>query len=197
MDRKSTAIEATLLDMKFHENGNELWLMSRNSHIIVIDTQQWHVTKAVSSPERYHVKMSSFVSSAFAQDVIHKPSPLPFRSICIGATSTKELVFLTETNTNNAIDFKSFLPWKCAAVKRFRLSPNSKLLAVIAVDGTLKLYSFEFILRQIFYTAQPKFSATDPANMQLDASSNTLHKKVVFTRYASNTVVKNIDLIFL
>lgn len=187
MDRKSTSNESTLLDMKFHENGTELWLMSKNSHIIVIDTQQFHVTKVVSSPDRYHVKKLSFVSSAFAQDVIHKSSSLPFRSICIGATSTKELVFLAETNTNNAIDFKSFLPWKCAAVKHFLISPNSKLLAIITGDGTLKLYSIEFMLRQIYYTMQPKIITTDHVNTQLNGSSYTLDKKVVFTR--SNFII--------
>ncbi|XP_055316276.1 TBC1 domain family member 31 [Sitodiplosis mosellana] len=177
MDKKNAAMDIIFLDMKFHENGNELWLMSKNSYIIVIDAQQWHVIKAVS-PEKYHVKMSSFVSCALAQEVIHKSLSSSFHSLCIGLTSTKKLVFLSESNTNDSIDFKPFLPWKCAAVKRFSLSPNSKLLALISVDGSFKLYSIEFMLLQIFQTVQPKITAINHENMQLNQSLNALDKKV-------------------
>lgn len=190
--RKNAENEAALLDMKFHDNGNELWVMSKNLHIIVFDTQQWHITKAASSPDRYYVKMSSFVSSAFVQNVIHKSSSLSLRSICIGATSSKKLVFLTETDENHAIDFKSFLPWKCVGVKRFVVSPNSELLALIAVDGTLKLYSIEFILRHnVFYTMPPKISTIDHVNKEL----STLDRKVVVTRKASDFVIVKKTLI--
>lgn len=149
IDKKSTANDVwTFMDMQFHQNGGELWLMSKNSYITVIDAQQWFVKKSVSSDERYHIKMSPFVSTTLAQEIIRES----FNSLWIGMTNTKKLVFMSGSNGDNVIDMKPFLPWKCTAVKRFALSPDNKLLALISTDGTLKLYSIEFMLRQIFQT---------------------------------------------
>lgn len=162
--------------MKFHQNGKELWLMSKNCYITVIgcDAQQWHVLKAVS-PERYCVKLLSFLSTHFAQEAIR----MKFNSLWIGVASTGKLVFLSENNTDSVIDLKSFLPWQCSAVKRISISPDNKLLALISADGTLKLYSIEFLLRQIFQTVEPKLTATDHDKMQLNRNLNTLDKKVM------------------
>lgn len=180
-----TNSDINFLDMKFHQNGKELWLMSKNCYITVIGcgAKQWHVLKAVS-PERYYVKMSSFLSTDFAEEAIR----MKFNSLWIGVSSTGKLVFLSENNTDGVIDLKSFLPWQCSAVKRFSISPDNKLLALISSDGTLKLYSIEFLLRQIFQTIQPKLTAIDHEKIQLNRNLNTLDSKVIFTKKAIEIV---------
>lgn len=175
MGKMTASSDVTFVDLQFHQNGNELWLMSKNSHITVIDTQKWHILKTVSQPERYYIKMSSSVSPALAKEAIGKT----LNSLWIGVTSTKQLVFLSENSTNNGIDSKAFVVGVLPSVKRFSLSPDSKFLALLSTDGLLLLYSTQFLLRQTFQTVQSTLPVVDNGNIQLKRSLNAIDKKVI------------------
>lgn len=166
-----------ILDMEFNADGMELWLSCKDSHITVIDTKSWHVTKNVS-PERYYIKSFLLLSPKFTQAVFRKR----MTNVWIGLASTRELVFLLESPTESLIKINKFQPHKCRAIKRLTQSPDDKLLALILADGSLKIYSIEFLLHQIFHTFPAKNIAHGQTCLEQSHGFDTTNKKVYIKR---------------
>lgn len=138
--------------MKFNSSGNELWLSCSDSYLIVIDTNDWHITKNVA-PEEFAITQLQMLATDQIQSILHKKVVTNFG---IGQTnSTDRLVFLTESSNDSTIDIESFTPWKCTSIKRFACSSDGKILAVLQNDGTINFYSMEYLIRQAF---QMKFA---------------------------------------
>lgn len=134
--------------MKFSNNGSELWLSCKDSYLIVINANDWHVIKNVA-PEEFPITKLQMLSTDLVQSIIHKT----VTNFSIGQTNTTDkLAFLTESPKDSTITVESFTPRTCSSIKRFTCSPDSKILALIQNDGTLKLYSMEFLMRQVFQT---------------------------------------------
>lgn len=141
-------------DIEFNENGTELWISCKDSCLIVIDTNDWYVMKNVS-PEDFPITQLQMLPAIQIQSIRHKS----VTNFSIGhINAVDKLAFLTEYANDGTIDVQPFTPWKCASIKRFTCSPDCKILAVIQTDGTLKLYSIEYLMRQVFqmkFTPQP------------------------------------------
>lgn len=132
--------------MNFNENGTELWISCKDSSLILIGTNDWYVTRCVS-PEEYPITQFKMLSTTEIPSTYRKS----LANLSIGQTDTTDkLSFLAECTRTGTINVQLFTPWKCSTIKRFTCSPDSKLLAVIQTDGTLKLYSMEFLVRQAF-----------------------------------------------
>lgn len=137
-----------ITDMKFSSNGNELWVSCKDSYLIVINADDWHVTQSVA-PEEFPITKLQMLSVDQIQSILHKT----VTNFSIGQTNaTDKLLFLTESPKDGTIAIESFTPWECSSIKRFTCSPDSKMLAVIQNDGALKLFSMEFLIRQAFQT---------------------------------------------
>ncbi|XP_031631316.1 uncharacterized protein LOC116345778 [Contarinia nasturtii] len=131
-------------DVNFHQNGMELWIICRNSNIIVMDAQQWIIQKIVSPERSFYMK--SFVSINFEHEAICKP----LHSLWLGVSSNCTLAFLSMHSTDKTINVKSYLPRNCLAIKRLSLSFDNELVALILADGSFKVYSVRFLLYQAF-----------------------------------------------
>lgn len=137
--------------MKFSGNGSELWLSCKDSYLIVIDTNDWHILKSVA-PEEFPIAQLQMLATDQIQSILHKK----VTNFSIGQTdSADKLAFLTESLNDSTITVESFTPWKCSSIKRFACSPNSETLVVLQNDGTISLYSMEYLIRQ---TYQMKFA---------------------------------------
>lgn len=165
--------------MKFSSNGTELWLSCKDSYLIVIDTNDWHVTKNVA-PEEFPITQLQMLSTDQIQSILHKT----VTNFSIGQTNaTDKLTFLTESPKDGTIAVDSFTPWECSSIKRFTCSPDSKILAVIQNDGTLKLYSMEFLIRQVFQTKfAPQSTGFDQTCSKITENLNTFDKNVIYEK---------------
>lgn len=168
-----TNLDDDILDIGFNGNGTELWITCKNLHITVIDTSNWHVTKNVS-PDGFHIKSISRLSTGLTKDIVRQP----LNSLWIGLSNERKFVFLFEKPTESTINVKTFEPWECSGVKHFTQSPDDKMLALIAADGSLKIYSVEFLLRQAFQTLRPSRTAIDQQNLELNHGMKAFDKKV-------------------
>lgn len=171
---KSTRnLDDDILDVGFNGNGTELWITCKDLHITVMDTSNWYVTKNVS-PGGFHIKSISRLSTSLMQDIVRQP----LCSLWIGLSNERKLVFLFEKPTESTINVKTFEPWECSGVKHFTQSPDDEMLALIAADGSLKIYSVEFLLRQAFLTLQPQRTTIDQQNLELNHGMKAFDKKV-------------------
>lgn len=149
--------------MKFNENGSELWFTLKHSHIIVLDTQEWQVTKNVSCK-------TSVIS--FTKAIMSK-STRNSHWICI--SKTDGLVILSENTNNDTIEVNSNItPWK--SIRQLSLSFDGKQLAFIdKSDGSLKLYALDTLLHQTF---QPYKLSENGVYVQLNKNLGLFDKKV-------------------
>lgn len=166
-------LDDIISDMEFNSDGTELWLSCKDSHITVIETNQWHVVKNVS-PDSFYIKTLIRLSASMAQDIFRRT----LKNLYIGAANTDKLVFLTEDDVRGTIDLKPFIPWKCSSVKRLSCSPDNKILTVILRDGTLKLYSMEFLLRQVFQRLTPQRTPLEQTCSEMTQNLNGFDKQV-------------------
>lgn len=162
-----------ILDIEFSSNGDELWITFKDSQITVIETANWHVTKIVPS-ERFQIKSFSRLPTSLTQDIFRRS----LKSLWIGLTNSRELVFLYEKATDSAINIKSCQPWKLHAVKHFTVSPDVQMLALISADGVLKIYSMETLLCQTFRTIQTDRTAIEQQLLEIKHDSRIFDKKV-------------------
>lgn len=110
----------------------------------------------------------------------------PLNSLCIGLPKNMPgLVLLSEKTTENTINFNRFMPWNCnsSIVKRLSLSPDAKWMALILADGSLKLYSLEFMLQQAFQTLQPRPVTIDRDCVRLHKHLDAFDKEVRVQRH--------------
>lgn len=171
------AIVNVILDMDFMRNGTELWITCNDSYIIVIDARQWHVVKSVS-PEKINIKsICSLPTTNLINKLIQKPQ---LNSLCVGLpTHSNGLVFLSEKTTQSTIDLNVLTPWKCCSiVKRLSVSSDTNWIALILLDGSLKLYSVEMLVQQTFQSLPPQPTSMDRDCVRLNKNFNTFDKKV-------------------
>lgn len=161
--------------MKFTRSGNELWLTCKDSYIIVIDANDWHVTKNVA-PEAFPITQLQMLSTDQIQTILHKT----VTNFSIGQTNaTDRLAFLTECATDGTITVQPFTPLKCSSIKRLTPSPDSRFIAVIQYDGTLKLLSMDFLMRHAYQqTFIPQSTAFDQTCTQITENLKAFDKNV-------------------
>lgn len=147
----------------------------KDSYLIVIETNDWHVKKNVS-PHEFPVTELHMLSTNQIQTILHRS----MTNFAIGhINTTDKLAFLTEYATDGTIDVQTFTPWKCPSIKRFTCSPDGKLLALIQSDGEVKLYSIEFLLRQaIQMKFTPQATQLDETCSKITANSKEFDKNV-------------------
>lgn len=159
------------------KNGTELWITCNDSYIIVIDTRQWSVVKSVS-PEKINIK------TFFALPATHltnkSTQKYPLSSLCVGLpTNSDGLVFLSGKTTESTINLNKATPWKCNSfIKRLSISPNANWIALIGMDGSLKLYSLEMLLQQAFQKLPPQPTSLDRDCVRLNKNLDAFDKKV-------------------
>lgn len=168
----------SISDIEFTSNGSELWVSCNDSYLIVIDTNDWHIIKNVS-PGGFAITQLRMLSTDRIQSVLQKT----VTNFSIGEINIPDdkLVFVTESANDGTITVHPFKLWQCSSIKRFICSPDNKLLAVIQCDGTLKLYSMEFLMRQVF---QMKF-VPQPTEVDQTCSKITENLKA-FDKNVSN-----------
>lgn len=144
-------------DLQFNNEGTELWLTSKDSYLTVITSDKWQITKNVT-PEILPIKQLHVLSVGLYQSILNQAS---LKNLFIGLTNNEQIVFLTEKSSESTINVMPINVWDCVAPKRLSCSPDNNILAVILCDGTLKLYSIEFLLQQTFQTLPPKSTLMD------------------------------------
>lgn len=162
-----------ILDIEFNENGTEVWLSYADLHVDAIETETWHVKKNAAS-KRYRIKSLSPLSTTWAQEIIRKP----LASLWFGVTITGDLVVLFEQLTESTIIVNEVQPWNCSSVKHLSISSNNEQLALTMADGSLKIYSIEYLLRAIFETMKPHRSAIDQQSLKLGDTLRRVDQKV-------------------
>lgn len=164
--------------MKFNSNGSELWLSCTDAYLIVIDTNDWHIIKNVA-PEEFSITQLQMLATDQIQSILHKK----LTNFSIGQTnSADQLAFLTESSKDCTITVESFTPWQCSSIKRFSCSSDSKTLAVLQNDGTINLYSMEYLIRQAFQTAPfaPPSTQFDQTCSKISENLKAFDKNVSF-----------------
>lgn len=152
--------------MKFTTNGSELWVSCKDSYLIVIDANDWHIIKSVA-PEEFPITQLQMLAATNQIPSVLRGKAM--KNVSIGQiNSTDRLAFLTESPIDGSITVESLTPWQCSSIKRFTCAPNGQTLAVLQADGTIRLYSTEYLLRQAF---QAKFA---PQSTPFDHTCSTI-----------------------
>lgn len=163
-------------DMKFTTNGNELWLSCKDSYLIVIDANDWHIIKSVA-PEALPITQLQMIATHQIPSMRRKKT---MANVSIGQTdSTDRLVFLSESPEDGTITIESLTPWKCSSIKRFTCAPDGQTLAVLQTDGTIHLYAMEYLIRQAFQMKfAPQSTSFDQTCSKISENLKALDKNV-------------------
>lgn len=162
------------MDLEFNEDGSELWISSQDSHITIIETNQWHVIKTELDRAMY-IKALNVLSAKSVEKMCRKK----LTSLFVGITNGDMLVFLSEEHSHSEINLKPFMPFHCTAIKRVMCSPDCQMVALFSRDGIFKLYTTEFLICQVFQTlSASKRTPLDQHCLQIDHDLHVFDKKV-------------------
>lgn len=158
-----------ICDMKFSNDGSELWFTTVESHVMIIDTQRWNTCTSISI-EKFFVSKLFRLSSEYVERVLKQS----IANSWIGKSNRSKIVFLYE-KSKATVECEVISAWKCLEVKRLAVSRDGSKLASSFADGKLRIYSVDILLKQ---SIQPAVSSVDSINTEFSQNIWNFDKKV-------------------
>lgn len=175
-----------LFDLRFAQSGSQLWFASSDSCFSTIETTQWQVKE--------NILMQDFAIKAFWQmpnDFVLEISKEPMHKLLSCLTTLNGIVLMAQQSEAGAVVCEKLEPPKCKDIKRMLLSKDGNLLALGFVDGTINIYSMDFLVKQMFinkHLTQSSPNQNEPSTSQMNPDWNQLNQKV-------NSIIRYIGLL--
>lgn len=169
----TNSTDILISDLEFNIDGTEVWISCKDSHVTVIETNQWHVIKNVFA-EQFYIKTLNLLSTEFNRKISH----VELRSLFIGITNDHMLAFLSEEFSKNTFDIIPFMPHGCSAVKRLTNSPDFKMIAVLLENGIFQIYTTESLVNQVYQTILPECTPLEQSCLDVEGKLKGFHQRV-------------------
>lgn len=161
-------------DIVFAYDGSELWVTDIESHINIIDTQDWYVKDQICIENRFASKLLQ-LPDRLAQ-VLYKQA---IANNWIGITNKNELMLLYHNNNLNRICYELTVLNASTMLRDICISSDGQTLIAGFKNGKLHLYSMAFLLRHLL---REQFNGLNTTNDHIGHYQSAIDKRVSFHR---------------